>query len=45
KQVDNRLRALTSLLEPAMIVMMGGIVGIIVFAILIPILRIGQGIS
>ncbi len=45
KQVDNRLRALTSLMEPAMIVVMGVVVGFIVFAILVPILKIGQGFA
>jgi general secretion pathway protein F len=43
KQVDNRLRAMTSLLEPMMIVMMGIVVAFIVFAILVPILQLGQG--
>ena len=45
KQVENRLRALTSLMEPAMIVLMGGVVAFIVFAILMPILKIGQGFT
>ncbi len=45
KQVDNRLRALTSLLEPAMIVAMGVVVAFIVFAVLMPILKIGQGFT
>lgn len=45
KQVDHRLRALTSLMEPAMIVLMGGVVAFIVFAILMPILKIGQGFT
>jgi general secretion pathway protein F len=44
QQIDNRLRAFTSLLEPAMILAMGLVVGFIVFAILVPIMRIGQGI-
>ena len=38
-RVDNRLRALTSLLEPVMILAMGGGVGFIVFSILKPILE------
>ena len=45
KQVENRLRALTSLMEPAMIVIMGGVVAFIVFAILMPILKIGQAFT
>jgi general secretion pathway protein F len=45
KQVDNRLRGLTSLLEPLMIVVMGIVVAFIVFAILLPILKLGQGFS
>jgi general secretion pathway protein F len=42
-QLDNRLRALTSLLEPLMILAMGLVVALIVFAILVPILQIGKG--
>ncbi len=38
-QVDTRITALTSLLEPIMIVMMGGVVAFIVFSILMPILQ------
>ncbi|MBN1946131.1 MAG: type II secretion system inner membrane protein GspF [Bradymonadales bacterium] len=45
RQVANRMRALTSLLEPLMIVLMGLIVAFIVFAILVPIMRIGQGFT
>jgi general secretion pathway protein F len=39
QRVDNRLRAMTSLLEPIMILAMGGGVGFIVFSILKPILE------
>ena len=38
-RVDNRLRTLTALLTPVMILAMGGSVGFIVFAILKPILE------
>ena len=39
-QVDTTVTALTSLLEPLMIVMMGAVVGFIVFSVLMPILQI-----
>src|SRR5512132_3354822 len=39
-QVDTTVGALTSLLEPIMIVAMGGVVGFIVFSVLMPILQI-----
>ena len=41
-QIDTRVRTLTSMLEPLMIVFMGGVVGFIVFAILLPILQISS---
>jgi general secretion pathway protein F len=39
-QVDTTVAALTSLLEPIMIVVMGGVVAFIVFSVLMPILQI-----
>ena len=42
QQVDAKITSLTSLLEPVMIVVMGGGVAFIVFAILIPILRMNS---
>lgn len=45
QQVETTLSALTSLLEPVMIVVMGGIVGFIVLAILLPIFDITSTIS
>lgn len=39
-QVDSRLRALTSLLEPLLLVAMGVVVAFIVFAILLPMLQL-----
>lgn len=44
-QVEQRLNALTSLLEPVMIVGMGGVVTFILFSILLPILKINEAIQ
>ncbi len=41
-QVETRVQALTSLLEPLMIVMMGGSVGFIAFAILMPFIQMNE---
>jgi len=41
-QIDTRVRTLTSVLEPVMIVFLGTVVGFIVFAILLPILQISS---
>ncbi len=44
QQVDLRIQAMTTLLEPLMIVLMGGGVAFIVFAIMLPILQLNEGI-
>ncbi len=41
-QVETRVAALTSLLEPLMIVFMGGAVGFIAFAILMPLIQMND---
>jgi general secretion pathway protein F len=41
-QVETRVQALTSLLEPLMIVVMGGAVGFIAFAILMPLIEMND---
>jgi general secretion pathway protein F len=43
-QVKNSIQGLTSLLEPVMIVSMGLVIGIIVFAIMMPIIEMSQGV-
>jgi type IV pilus assembly protein PilC len=45
QQVDIRITALVSILEPALIVFMGGAVAIIVFAIFLPMLKIVESIG
>jgi type IV pilus assembly protein PilC len=42
EEVDNAVTSLTSLIEPVMIVLMAGVVGIIVIALFLPIIRIIQ---
>lgn len=44
-QIDARVQAMTSLLEPMMIVVMGGISGFIAFAILMPLMRMNEFIN
>ncbi|RMG19146.1 MAG: type II secretion system protein GspF [Deltaproteobacteria bacterium] len=44
-QVNTRLQGLTALLEPVMIVGMGGVVAFIVFSILMPILKLNTAIQ
>ena len=41
-QVETRVQTLTALLEPLMIVVMGGISGSIAFAILMPLMQINE---
>jgi general secretion pathway protein F len=43
-QVDVRVGSLTSLLEPIMIVMMGGVIGFIAFSIIMPILQMNTAV-
>lgn len=43
-QVDVRVGALTSLLEPVMIVLMGGVIAFVAFSILMPILQMNSAI-
>lgn len=43
-QVKNSISGLTSLLEPVMIVTMGLVIGVIVFAIMMPIIEMSQGV-
>ncbi len=42
KQVESRLSKLATILEPLMIVVMGGTVGFVVFSIIIPILQMNE---
>jgi len=42
KQVESRLSKLTTILEPLMIVIMGGTVGFVIFSIIIPILQMNE---
>jgi general secretion pathway protein F len=43
-EVETTVRTLTSLLEPAILLLMGGVVGFIVLAILLPIFEINQAL-
>ena len=44
-EVENKISTLTSVLEPVMIVTMGIIVGFMVFALLMPMLKMGQAVT
>jgi general secretion pathway protein F len=41
-QVDTRVQALTSLMEPLIIVFLGGAVGFIAFSILMPLIQMND---
>ncbi len=43
-QIDTRIATMTSLIEPLMIAVMGAVVGFIVFAVMMPILNLSQGL-
>ena len=42
EELDNRIRALSSLIEPLIIVVLGGAIGVILVAMYLPIFRLGQ---
>ncbi len=44
-EVDEKLHSLTSLIEPLMLLMMGGLVGFVALSIITPIYSISQGIN
>jgi type IV pilus assembly protein PilC len=44
-EVDGKLRGMTSLLEPVMLLMMGGLVGFVAISIITPIYKISQGVK
>lgn len=41
-QVKTQVDGLTSLLEPVMLILMGGVIGVIVFSIMIPIFQLSD---
>ena len=45
RSTEQRARVMTSLLEPALLLVVGGIVGFIVFAMLLPVFELGSGLS
>ncbi len=44
RELDRDLRLMTALLEPALILLVGAVVGFIIFAMLLPIFQIGQSV-
>ena len=45
EEVDNTVKALISLLEPIMIVFLGGAIGFIVIALFLPLIKLLEGLS
>jgi type IV pilus assembly protein PilC len=45
QQVDQSVATLSSLIEPLMIVVMGGIAGGVIFALYLPIFNLGQAMK
>ena len=45
EEVDTKLKSLTSLLEPLLLLLMGGLVGFVAISIITPIYSISQGIK
>ena len=45
QQVDQAVTTLSSLIEPVMIVVMGGIAGFVIFALYLPIFNLGQAMK
>jgi type IV pilus assembly protein PilC len=45
QQVDNTVATLSTLIEPIMIVIMGGIAGFVIFALYLPIFSLGRAVS
>ncbi len=45
EEVDTAVKSLISLLEPIMIVVLGGIIGFIVIALFLPLIKLIEGLS
>jgi type IV pilus assembly protein PilC len=45
EEVDNTVKALISLLEPMMIVFLGGAIGFIVISLFLPLIKLLEGLS
>lgn len=45
RQVEASMQSLTSLIEPAMIVLVGGVVGVVVISMFLPIFSLGNAVS